>query len=194
MTVPPPQVKELGAAVYNCSCLAQDLRKIFEAYWALGVPGASIPAPWPENYSTAFNMETPLELKLNDTAAAVYFSVRPRIGAAVGVPRSGGGGFDPYPVIPAELPAASLRRRSHPGSGRPLGRHRRRRGLRRRRRHELPPHHRILPPPKVPTIPRRSRFAGAPPPPPPPAGPFLSLSPPPGFGRPSITGCASPYT
>ncbi|KAM6326940.1 5'-3' exonuclease PLD3-like isoform 2-T2 [Alca torda] len=71
------QVKELGVAVYNCSCLAGDLRKIFEAYWALGVPGASIPVPWPENYSTAFNMETPLELKLNDTDAAVYFSSSP---------------------------------------------------------------------------------------------------------------------
>ncbi|XP_031982804.1 phospholipase D3 isoform X3 [Corvus moneduloides] len=71
------QVKELGAAVYNCSCLAQDLGKIFEAYWALGVPDASIPAPWPDNYSTAFNMETPLELALNDTAAAVYFSSSP---------------------------------------------------------------------------------------------------------------------
>ncbi|NWX23929.1 PLD3 Phospholipase, partial [Aegotheles bennettii] len=71
------QVKELGAAVYNCSCLAKDLGKIFEAYWALGVPGASIPAPWPANYSTAFNMETPLELKLNDTDAAVYFSSSP---------------------------------------------------------------------------------------------------------------------
>ncbi|NXH80623.1 PLD3 Phospholipase, partial [Edolisoma coerulescens] len=71
-----PQVKELGAAVYNCSCLAEDLGKIFEAYWALGVPDASIPAPWPDNYSTAFNAETPLELALNDTAAAVYFSVR----------------------------------------------------------------------------------------------------------------------
>uniref|UniRef100_A0A8C3KU17 5'-3' exonuclease PLD3 n=1 Tax=Calidris pygmaea TaxID=425635 RepID=A0A8C3KU17_9CHAR len=64
------QVKELGAAVYNCSCLAKDLGKIFEAYWALGIPGASIPAPWPANYSTAFNMETPLELKLNDTDSA----------------------------------------------------------------------------------------------------------------------------
>ncbi|TRZ05155.1 hypothetical protein HGM15179_021952, partial [Zosterops borbonicus] len=69
------QVKELGAAVYNCSCLAQDLGKIFEAYWALGVPEASIPAPWPDNFSTSFNAETPLELPLNGTAAAVYFSV-----------------------------------------------------------------------------------------------------------------------
>lgn len=52
--------------------------KIFEAYWALGLPGASIPTPWPPNYSTPFNVETPLELKLNGTDAAVYFSVGPR--------------------------------------------------------------------------------------------------------------------
>ncbi|XP_057270684.1 5'-3' exonuclease PLD3-like [Pezoporus wallicus] len=71
------QVKELGAAVYDCPCLAQDLGKIFEAYWALGVAGATIPVPWPANYSTAFNAETPLELRLNGTAAAVYFSSSP---------------------------------------------------------------------------------------------------------------------
>ncbi|KAM9514642.1 5'-3' exonuclease PLD3 [Guaruba guarouba] len=71
------QVKELGAAVYDCGCLARDLGKIFEAYWALGVPGASIPVPWPANYSTSFNAETPLELRLNGTAAAVYFSSSP---------------------------------------------------------------------------------------------------------------------
>ncbi|XP_054664088.1 5'-3' exonuclease PLD3 isoform X1 [Grus americana] len=78
------QVKELGAAVYNCSCLAKDLGKIFEAYWALGIPGASIPVPWPANYSTTFNMETPLELKLNDTDAAVYFSSSPPALCATG--------------------------------------------------------------------------------------------------------------
>nr|XP_025975842.1 phospholipase D3 [Dromaius novaehollandiae] len=71
------QVKELGIAVYNCSCLAQDLSKVFEAYWALGLPDASIPVPWPANYSTAFNMETPLELRLNETGAGVYFSSAP---------------------------------------------------------------------------------------------------------------------
>ncbi|CAM9110371.1 unnamed protein product [Bubo scandiacus] len=78
------QVKELGVAVYNCSCLAKDLGKIFEAYWALGIPGASIPVPWPANYSTPFNMETPLELKLNDTNAAVYFSSSPPALCAAG--------------------------------------------------------------------------------------------------------------
>ncbi|XP_032063042.1 phospholipase D3 [Aythya fuligula] len=71
------QVKELGAAVYNCSCLARDLGKVFEAYWVLGLPNASIPAPWPATFSTSFNMETPLELNLNDTPAAVYFSSAP---------------------------------------------------------------------------------------------------------------------
>ncbi|XP_069631164.1 5'-3' exonuclease PLD3-like [Haliaeetus albicilla] len=78
------QVKELSAAVYNCSCLAKDLGKIFEAYWALGIPGASIPVPWPANYSTTFNMETPSELKHNDTDAAVYFSSSPPALCAAG--------------------------------------------------------------------------------------------------------------
>uniref|UniRef100_A0A8B9G3N3 5'-3' exonuclease PLD3 n=1 Tax=Amazona collaria TaxID=241587 RepID=A0A8B9G3N3_9PSIT len=78
------QVKELGAAVYDCGCLARDLGKIFEAYWALGVPGASIPVPWPANYSTAFNAETPLELQLNGTAAAVYLSSSPPALCAAG--------------------------------------------------------------------------------------------------------------
>ncbi|KAG8143733.1 putative Phospholipase D3-like protein [Naja naja] len=71
------QVKELGAAVYNCSCLAQDLGKMFEVYWTLGLPNATIPSPWPANYSTTYNKETPLELKLNGTEAAIYFSSAP---------------------------------------------------------------------------------------------------------------------
>ncbi|XP_030825432.1 phospholipase D3-like [Camarhynchus parvulus] len=71
------QVKELGAAIYNCSCLAKDLGKIFEAYWSLGVPDASIPAPWPDSFSTSINLETPLEMTLNGTEAAVFFSSSP---------------------------------------------------------------------------------------------------------------------
>ncbi|XP_032882912.1 5'-3' exonuclease PLD4 [Amblyraja radiata] len=71
------QVKELGAVIYNCSCLANDFAKIFEAYWSLGLPNATIPTPWPSSYSTKFNKETPLEVKLNGTAAKVYFSSSP---------------------------------------------------------------------------------------------------------------------
>uniref|UniRef100_A0A1A7WNF1 5'-3' exonuclease PLD3 n=2 Tax=Iconisemion striatum TaxID=60296 RepID=A0A1A7WNF1_9TELE len=70
------QVKELGAVVYNCSCLAADLEKIFEAYWYVG--GArSIPSPWPSSFTTAFNKETPLQLPLNNTPANVYLSSSP---------------------------------------------------------------------------------------------------------------------
>ncbi|XP_078090118.1 5'-3' exonuclease PLD3 isoform X2 [Mustelus asterias] len=71
------QVKELGAVVYNCSCLANDFSKIFEAYWILGLPNATIPSPWPSFYSTNFNKETPLEVKLNGTATKMYLSSSP---------------------------------------------------------------------------------------------------------------------
>lgn len=43
-----PQVKELGVVMYNCSCLARDLTKIFEAYRFLGQAGRSSRQPgWP---------------------------------------------------------------------------------------------------------------------------------------------------
>nr|XP_060639662.1 5'-3' exonuclease PLD3 [Anolis sagrei ordinatus] len=78
------QVKELGVAVYNCSCLAQDLGKMFEAYWALGLPNATIPSPWPANFSTAYNKETPLALQFNGTDAGVFFSSAPPALCATG--------------------------------------------------------------------------------------------------------------
>ncbi|XP_036392735.1 5'-3' exonuclease PLD3 [Megalops cyprinoides] len=71
------QVKELGAVVYNCSCLAEDLGKIFEAYWYLGEAGKSIPSPWPASYSTLYNKDTPLELPLNGTPSSAYLSSSP---------------------------------------------------------------------------------------------------------------------
>lgn len=67
-------MKELGAVVYNCSCLAADLGKIFEAYWFLG-ESKSIPSPWPSSFSTLYNKDTPLQLPLNDTPSHVYLSV-----------------------------------------------------------------------------------------------------------------------
>ncbi|XP_029922204.1 phospholipase D3 [Myripristis murdjan] len=77
------QVKELGAVVYNCSCLAADLGKIFEAYWFLG-QSHSIPSPWPSSFSTAYNKDTPLQLPLNDTPASVYLSSSPPSFCAAG--------------------------------------------------------------------------------------------------------------
>ncbi|XP_077578849.1 5'-3' exonuclease PLD3 [Stigmatopora nigra] len=70
------QVKELGVLVSNCSCLAEDLGKIFEAYWLLG-ESQSIPAPWPSQFSTDFNKEKPLQLTLNNTPSSVYLTSSP---------------------------------------------------------------------------------------------------------------------
>lgn len=70
-----PQVKELGVVMYNCSCLARDLTKIFEAYWFLGQPGSSIPSTWPRPFDTRYNQETPMEICLNGTPALAYLAV-----------------------------------------------------------------------------------------------------------------------
>ncbi|XP_023147938.1 5'-3' exonuclease PLD3 [Amphiprion ocellaris] len=77
------QVKELGAVVYNCSCLATDLGKIFEAYWFLG-ESKSIPSPWPVSFSTLYNKDTPLQLPLNNTPSDVYLSSSPPSFCAAG--------------------------------------------------------------------------------------------------------------
>ncbi|XP_054649746.1 5'-3' exonuclease PLD3 isoform X2 [Dunckerocampus dactyliophorus] len=77
------QVKELGAVVYNCSCLASDLSKIFEAYWFLG-ESQSIPSSWPSSFTTAYNKDTPLQLPLNNTPSRVYLSSSPPSFCAAG--------------------------------------------------------------------------------------------------------------
>jgi len=72
-------VKELGAIVENCSCVANDLLKIFEVYWYLGVPDTSIPSSWPAEYETQFNKEEPLKILLNTSQSSVYLSVNTRM-------------------------------------------------------------------------------------------------------------------
>ncbi|KAK2187389.1 hypothetical protein NP493_167g02020 [Ridgeia piscesae] len=68
------QVKELGASVYNCSCLAEDMQKIFDVYWFMGKPNQSLPHQWPMKYSTSFNRFTPLKVQLNNTRSTVYLA------------------------------------------------------------------------------------------------------------------------
>jgi phospholipase D3/4 len=41
---------------YNCSCLGNDISKIFEAYWMLSLPGSKLPSPWPSIYNTDINL------------------------------------------------------------------------------------------------------------------------------------------
>lgn len=71
------QVKELGAVVYNCSCLAKDMGKIFDVYWMLGAPNATIPQNWPPNLSTGINDNTSMVIKFNDSQATTYLSSSP---------------------------------------------------------------------------------------------------------------------
>ncbi|KAK3608577.1 hypothetical protein CHS0354_042566 [Potamilus streckersoni] len=71
------QVKELGAIVMNCSCLASDLGNLFDIYWYLGEPGVTVPKTWPSQYDTNINITNPLSITFNDTMATTYFSSSP---------------------------------------------------------------------------------------------------------------------
>lgn len=67
-------MKEIGVGIFNCSCLAQDLDKLFEVYWYLGNQ-TTVPPKWPEEFATAYNLETPMQLKLNGTNATAFIGV-----------------------------------------------------------------------------------------------------------------------
>ena len=71
------QVKEIGAVMYDCPCLAEDMAKIFDVYWALGGEDAVIPDRWPEELWTDINVDNPLNVKLNGTAMNTYLSSAP---------------------------------------------------------------------------------------------------------------------
>jgi len=71
------QVKEVGVLVKNCSCLASDIGKIWQVYWELGVPGATIPDKWPSQLSTNINMKTPIELVKSSLSVSLSSSPPP---------------------------------------------------------------------------------------------------------------------
>ena len=61
--------------VYDCPCLANDMAKIFEVYWYLGNPDATIPKKWPASLATSFNANHPLASTFNGTMTQTYLSV-----------------------------------------------------------------------------------------------------------------------
>lgn len=71
------QIKELGIVLYNCSCLARDLKKIFNAYWLLGET-EKIPFHWPSKFDTLINKYHPALLNINDTFTKIYLSSSPK--------------------------------------------------------------------------------------------------------------------
>ncbi|KAK9541320.1 hypothetical protein VZT92_001373 [Zoarces viviparus] len=68
--------KELGVLVYDCSCLALDLHKVFSLYWGLQYRDF-IPSFWSKRVFALFNRDVPLELTLNSTKAQAYVSTSP---------------------------------------------------------------------------------------------------------------------
>lgn len=69
------QVKELGVAVFNCPCLAADLKKILEVYWEMGAPNKDVPTGWAPELATRYNSERPMQVTLGKDSTAVYLSV-----------------------------------------------------------------------------------------------------------------------
>ncbi|KAG8000249.1 Inactive phospholipase D5, partial [Nibea albiflora] len=70
--------KELGVLVYNCSCLALDLHRVFSLYWGLQYKDF-IPSFWSKRLFALFNRDTPLQLTLNSTKAQAYVSTSPDV-------------------------------------------------------------------------------------------------------------------
>lgn len=72
------QVQELGLMSYNCSCLANDMSKIFEVYWDLAKPNSHIPDPWPDKYKTRINADSPAQIKINGSnSSSIYLTSSP---------------------------------------------------------------------------------------------------------------------
>ncbi|XP_066916343.1 5'-3' exonuclease PLD3-like [Clytia hemisphaerica] len=67
------EVKELGAALYNCTCAGEDLFKIFDVNWLLAQKDSQIPSPWPEQYQTTINKDHPQNIKLVDAPPLDYY-------------------------------------------------------------------------------------------------------------------------
>lgn len=79
------QVKEVGVAIEDCSCLAQDASRIFGVYWSIGSQkNGSLPPYWPDRFTALTSSEYPVSLKLNGVAARVYLSSSPPMISARG--------------------------------------------------------------------------------------------------------------
>lgn len=72
------QVKEVGVALEDCGCLAQDASRIFDVYWDIGAQkNGSLPPFWPGRFSALSSSKYPLAVKFNGVPARVYLSSSP---------------------------------------------------------------------------------------------------------------------
>ncbi|CAG5928987.1 unnamed protein product [Menidia menidia] len=70
--------KELGVVVYNCSCLALDLHRVFSFYWQL-YEKDYIPSIWSKRVTALYGRHSALEVELNSTPAEAYVSTSPEL-------------------------------------------------------------------------------------------------------------------
>ncbi|XP_063333386.1 inactive phospholipase D5-like [Pelmatolapia mariae] len=70
--------KELGVVVYNCSCLALDLHRVFSFYWQLHERDY-IPSIWSKRVTALYGKNNALQLQLNSTPATAYVSTSPEL-------------------------------------------------------------------------------------------------------------------
>ncbi|ANS71091.1 phospholipase-d-like protein [Pteropox virus] len=68
------EVKEIGIVLFNNSCLAKDLTKIFYTYWFLT---DFIPSSWSSCYETKINMITPLNTYINGVLTSIFIASSP---------------------------------------------------------------------------------------------------------------------
>ncbi|XP_025837185.1 phospholipase D3 isoform X3 [Agrilus planipennis] len=71
------QVKELGVVAYNCTCLAEDMGKIFDVYWFLGNSKVKIPTHWPISFGTDYNIDNPLKVNFSNYTFHSFISSSP---------------------------------------------------------------------------------------------------------------------
>eukprot|EP00698_Gefionella_okellyi_P016441 TRINITY_DN46_c0_g1_i1.p1 TRINITY_DN46_c0_g1~~TRINITY_DN46_c0_g1_i1.p1 ORF type:complete len:421 (+),score=100.90 TRINITY_DN46_c0_g1_i1:39-1301(+) len=70
------QVKELGVLLQNAPTMAQDVGKVFDQYWEIA-GSDKLPSPWPLQYDTTFNVQTPGTASVNGNDALWYISSTP---------------------------------------------------------------------------------------------------------------------
>jgi phospholipase D3/4 len=71
------QIKELGVVALNCSCLTQELVKVFSMYWTVAKGHSTLPSKWPSNVQTSTNFKNPLKIPINGTMAETAFGISP---------------------------------------------------------------------------------------------------------------------
>ncbi|GMT09483.1 hypothetical protein PFISCL1PPCAC_780 [Pristionchus fissidentatus] len=72
------QVKEIGVAVYNCPCIAEDVQRMLDIYWEMGATDSQLPEYWPSQYTTNANHDHPYLVPSKDGPnKAVHFSSAP---------------------------------------------------------------------------------------------------------------------